>query len=98
MATLVPLVIVFWLPRIAPDCRKMLQLWADKNGFALVSADPSPGDSGPFRFVDSLTVTTVYRIEVRESDGSTRRAWARCGGRFVGLLSGRVEVRWDADS
>ena len=50
---------------------------------------------GPF-FWSSSKGQTVYYVVVEDSAGARQSGYVRCGGWWLGLLSVRVEVRWDA--
>jgi hypothetical protein len=82
----------FWFFR---QSRSLLEKWAAKNGFQIVQSKLRWLAKGPYSFRSSRT-QTVYRIRVRESQGRERAGWVRCGGPILGLLTGDVEVTWDA--
>ncbi|BCU76301.1 hypothetical protein llg_10160 [Luteolibacter sp. LG18] len=74
--------------------RGLLENWAASSGYQLVESELRTFLKGPFWFTSSKS-QLVYRITVRDRDGSVRHGWARCGGWFFGLLEDDVEVRWD---
>ncbi len=51
---------------------------------------------GPF-FWTTTKGQAVYRYTAEDlaEPGRLRRGWARCGGFFFGLLTNRVDLRWD---
>ena len=73
----------------------LLQRWAQRNGLRIVSSEYRWLARGPFFWTTSKG-QSVYRIRVQEPDGTIRAGWARCGSWLAGLLSDRVDVRWDA--
>src|SRR5262245_6689499 len=74
--------------------RSLLERWAAPNGYRVIDADYRDFFRGPF-FWTSSKGQTVYRVTVEVGTGIIRRGWVRCGGRWLGLLSEHVEVRWD---
>jgi hypothetical protein len=72
----------------------LLENWAEKNGYQIISREYRHVFKGPF-FWTSSRGQTVYRITVEDGQGNQRSGWARCGGWFLGLLSDNVSVRWD---
>lgn len=74
--------------------RTLLQRWASRNGYRIIGADHRSFFRGPF-FWTSSKGQTVYRVAVQIGTGAVLRGWVRCGSWCFGLLSDRVEVRWD---
>jgi hypothetical protein len=72
----------------------LLQLWAEINGYRIVRKEYRTFFRGPF-FWSSSKGQTVYYVVVEDSAGERRSGYVRCGGWWLGLLSDRVEVRWD---
>jgi hypothetical protein len=72
----------------------VLDQLAQRNGYRLVSQEYRSFFKGPF-FWTSSRGQAVYYVTVEDKDGHRRSGWARCGGFFFGLLSDKVEVRWD---
>ena len=73
----------------------ILETWARDNGYRILSQENCWLAKGPF-FWTSTRGQEVYRITVRDREGRTRSGYVRCGGAFLGMLSDRVDVRWDA--
>jgi hypothetical protein len=73
--------------------RALLERWAELNGYRIIDADYRNVFRGPF-FWTTTKGQTVYRVTV-ELKGDVLKGWVRCGSRCLGLLSDRVEVRWD---
>jgi hypothetical protein len=71
-----------------------LQAWADENGLVILRREYRTFFRGPF-FWTSSKGQTVYRVTVRDKAGHVLDGWVRCGSWWWGLLSPRVEVRWD---
>ena len=74
--------------------RSMLEDWAARNGFALISAEECWLWRGPF-WLRSGKGNVVYRVTVRDRDGLQRSGYVRCGGFFLGMWSDAVAVEWD---
>jgi hypothetical protein len=74
--------------------RRLLDQWAESNGYRIASAEFCWFRRGPFFWTTSKS-QTVYRITVMDSKGHSRSCWARCGGFWWGLWTDRVDVRWD---
>jgi hypothetical protein len=74
--------------------RSLLERWAERNGYQIIDADYRNLFRGPF-FWTTAKGQTVYRVTVEDEAGIERSGWVRCGSQWLGLLSDRVEVRWD---
>jgi hypothetical protein len=73
--------------------RRVLERWAEQNGYRIVDAEYRHFFKGPF-FWTSSKGQTVYRVTV-EMKGGVRSGWVRCGSWWFGLMSDKAEVRWD---
>ena len=73
--------------------RRVLERWAERNGYRIIDADYRNFFRGPY-FWTTAKGQTVYRVNV-EVKGGVRRGWVRCGSWGLGLFSDRTEVRWD---
>ena len=75
--------------------RRVLERWADRNFYTLVSAEHRFWMKGPF-FFRSNNGNAVYYIVVQNTTGGTKRGFARCGSFWWGMwLSDEVTVEWD---
>ncbi len=72
----------------------LIDRWAAAHGYRVVDRQYCWFWQGPFFFTTSKG-QTVYRVTVELPDGGHRRGYVRCGGWWFGLLSERVDVRWD---
>jgi hypothetical protein len=72
----------------------MLDRWASANGFQILSMESCWFFRGPF-FWTSTRGQRIYRVTVRDGEGRTRSGYVRFGGYWLGLMSDRVDVRWD---
>ncbi|HYF64291.1 MAG TPA: hypothetical protein VD886_15825 [Herpetosiphonaceae bacterium] len=70
--------------------------WARANNLTIVSKEARSFLRGPM-FWSTAKGQTVYRITVSDQQGRRRDGWIRCGGRWMGLHSDHVEVRWDGE-
>jgi hypothetical protein len=77
--------------------RFLLQQWAQENGYRILSSEHRHLVRGPFFWTTSKG-QTVYRVEIQDRDGRTRSGWVRCGSWMLGLLSDKVQVRWDDEA
>lgn len=77
--------------------RSLLENWAAENGYRLLSSQYRNFSRGPFFWTTSKG-QTVYRVTVQDRDGGTRSGWVRCGSWWGGLLSDKVQVRWDDEA
>ena len=73
--------------------QKLLKSWVDENEFELLHAEHRMFRKGPFFW--SSRGQSVYRVEVRDGQGSERKGWVRCGSWWAGVFSDKVEARWD---
>jgi hypothetical protein len=76
--------------------RAKIDEWANERGLTVLSCEMSAFGL-PWVLKKSAS-QSVCRIEVRDPSGTCLRGWIRVGGFFFGLLSDRVEVRWDSSS
>ncbi len=72
----------------------MLARWASENGYRILKKRYRWIFRGPFwwRLSDKML---VYRVTVKDAEGTVRRGWVRCGGGFMGLSNDQVAVVWD---
>src|SRR4051794_29722736 len=73
----------------------ILDRWAEANGLRILNKEYRWMMRGPFAWTTSKG-QAVYRVTVEDAAGRTRSGWVRCGSWLAGLLSDRVDVRWDA--
>jgi len=76
--------------------RSLLDRWAKENGYEIVERSYRHLLKGPF-FWTSSRGQAVYHVTVRDTQGSTRSGWLRCGGWWAGMFSDKTEVRWESD-
>ncbi len=76
---------------------RMIEQWAVENDLKLVSASHCWFKIGT-PFWASNKNHTLYYITVQDEDDHILSGFALCGGFFMGLLSDRVEVKWDQES
>jgi hypothetical protein len=81
---------ILWTYSRGPN---LLEDWAQRNGFRLVSYQYQWFHKGPFWLASKDT--KVYRITVVDPVGKFHTGWALCGNRLFGLWSNSVEVKWD---
>jgi hypothetical protein len=74
--------------------RSMLDDWARAGGLQLLSSERRYLRTGPF-FFRHAKGQEIFYVTVRTPTGEIRRAYVRCGGWFLGLLSDAVTVEWD---
>lgn len=72
----------------------LISRWAAEQGFEVLACQYRLMFRGPFSWSTSKG-QTVYRVTVRDRAGRLRYGWVRCGSWLLGLLSDRVEVRWE---
>lgn len=74
--------------------RAILRRWARDNHYELRQVNRRHLRRGPFQW--SLGARPVFRVDLQDHHGRSARAWVRCGSYWLGLLSNRIDVRWDA--
>ena len=74
--------------------RRILEGWARKNGYRILSSRVCWFWPGPF-FLRRSARQWVFRVTVADGSGQTRRGWVACGGFWAGLYSKRADVLWD---
>jgi hypothetical protein len=74
--------------------RSLLEHWADERGFNILDSQYRYLRRGPFFWTTSKG-QAVYFVRVRDRLGDLRTGYVRCGSWFLGLLSDKVEVRWE---
>ncbi len=72
----------------------ILRRWVFDNGYQLLHYERRYLRLGPFFFMTSRSQRVFY-IEVNNQRGEYHTGYARCGSWWVGLLSDKVEVRWN---
>ena len=77
--------------------RSLLETWAAENGYRIISSQYRFLARGPFFWTTSKS-QSVYRVEVQDPAGRRRTGYVRCGTWLGGLLSNKVEARWDDDA
>ena len=71
----------------------ILKRWALASGVEVLSAQKRYLRTGPFLFQGKGRF--IFRIVVRDAEGTRRAGWIRVGGWLAGLLSDKTEVIWD---
>ena len=71
----------------------LLRSWAEEHGYEVLEAEHRIFRKGPY--IWSARGQVVYRVWVRDRGGVERLGWVRCGSWWAGLLSDKVEARWD---
>lgn len=77
--------------------RSLLEQWAGENGYRIVSSEHRHLVRGPFFWTTSKG-QTVYRVTIEDTGGRLRSGWVRCGSWLAGLLSDKVQVKWDEEA
>jgi hypothetical protein len=93
-AALVIFVVIFTLAWRFGRSGSLLSKWAAENGYCIIHEEYRFLRKGPFFWTTSKG-QTVYYVVALDSAGNKRRGWVRCGSWWFGLLSDKVEVRWD---
>lgn len=73
---------------------KILEHWAENNGYEIVSKELRWFRRGPFFWWTSRG-QEVYFVKVRGPDGEYRRGWVRCGNWLLGMFVDEAEARWN---
>lgn len=76
------------------EANKIVNRWAQRNGFELVSAQIRYWQTGPFIFYANGQL--VFRIVIRDQTGMQRSGWVLVGSWHSGVLSNHTKVRWDS--
>ena len=64
--------------------RKILESWALKNNYQIISSETRLFSRGPF-FWTTTKNQMVYYVTVRTPEG-TKNGWVRCGGWWLGIF------------
>jgi len=72
----------------------LLDTWASANGLTILNSERRILRKGPFTLTSGKG-QDVYYVTVRDQSGKEKSGYVRCGSLLVGLLSDKVEVRWD---
>ena len=102
MEPLIPILFVVFIVGLAvlsiichsSRSNSLLEQWAQRNGFRIIRQEYRTFFRGPF-FLTTSKGQTVYHVTVEDRHGKRRHGWVRCGGYFLGLFSGHVDVRWE---
>ncbi len=74
---------------------KLIQQWADANGYRIIALEQRWLRRGPY-FWRSGKYHTVFYVDVINPQGLAQAVWIRCGGWFSGLFSDQIDVRFDS--
>ena len=74
--------------------RSVLNTWARRNEYEILHSEVRHLLTGPF-FLRTCNSQLVYRVTIRDKHGAIRKGWVRCGGFWLGFLSGSADVDWD---
>ena len=72
---------------------QILSKWATENGYQILELQPKIINRGPFFW--SSKMQAIHRITVQDAEGTQLSGWVRCGSILQGVLSDKVEVKWD---
>ena len=93
VAVFLALGLLIWLWRFG-RAGSMVDRWAERNGYRLIASEYRTLWQGPFFWPHSKG-QMVYHVTVETPDGQQRHGFVRVGGWLTGLLSDRVDVRWE---
>ncbi len=74
--------------------QELLQQWAAKHGYSIVSREARYWRLGPFSGSTSK-YQRVFYVRIRDPGGRERTGWVRLGHWWLGLLSSQMEERWE---
>ena len=63
-----------------------VEKWAKKEGFEIISSEFRWVIRGPY-FISSSNSQRIFYVTLKDKTGSTKKAWVKVGGFFLGLLS-----------
>ena len=73
----------------------LAERWAADNGYELLHSEYRMLSQGPFSVRAASERQPVYYVQVRDAAGTVRSGWIRFSRRFWGLLSDKIEVKWE---
>ena len=86
--------LVIWMNiAIFGKSQRLIREWADSNGYSIIATELRFLRKGPFTWTSSRG-QTVYYVTVQTPEG-VMNAYVRCGSFWVGLLSDKIDVKWD---
>lgn len=74
--------------------RRLIDEWAARNQYRVLDRRWKMLWFGPFWWRTSKH-QRVHRVTVQDREGKTRKAWIRCGGFVMDLMSDKMTVEWD---
>ena len=74
--------------------RSLVHEWARREHLEILHMERGVFRRGPLFWFTSKG-QEVFHVTLRERSGRVRAAWVRCGSWWWGLLSDKVEARWD---
>lgn len=74
--------------------RQVLETWALREGYSITASRHCWFWRGPF-VLRSTGGQAVYHVTVADREGHRQSGYVRCGSFLLGLLSSKVDVRWD---
>jgi hypothetical protein len=72
-----------------------LEKWAMSEGYTILESELRLFKTGPFFFSGRTRIQRVFYVTLEDKDGKCSKAWIKLGGIIFGLLSGKVEVKWE---
>lgn len=74
--------------------RRILDNWADENGYEILSSEFRWLFKGPF-FWKSSKNQSVFRVTITDDSDEVRTGWVRCGSYWLGILVDQADAIWD---
>jgi hypothetical protein len=86
--------IIRWRDWRIKRSQRLINRWAETHQLRIVGKASRSAFRAPL-FGRSASGQTVHHITVVDQAGQQRSGSIRCGGRWLGLYSDQVDVRWD---
>ena len=74
---------------------KEVKRWAQKEGLEILSSEYRWVKRGPY-FISGSNHQRIFYVTVKDESGNIRTCWVKAGGFLSGLLSDKIDVRWDS--
>ena len=73
---------------------RKIEKWAQNEGLEILSSEYRWVKRGP-DFISSINHQRIFYVTVKDESGNIRRCWIKVGGFLFGILSDKMDVRWE---
>jgi hypothetical protein len=75
---------------------KVVEEWAKRGGYKILDSELRWVKTGPFFLSGTSRHQRVFLVTLENEDGKHLKAWIRVGGYLLGLLSDKIDIKWES--